>query len=106
MMLSTGKRRTRASRAPRSFNRTEDRVVDPLEYLLVAMNDERLTPMQQLAIAEKLAPYFHPKLKPISAEQAAANFEFLDVEGGQEHEAEAIAAKRESLRRRLFDEFD
>jgi hypothetical protein len=97
-------KRSRTRKSQKAINET--RIVDPLEYLLDAMNDERLTLMQRGAIAKKLAPYFHPKLKPISAEQAAGNFGFLGLEDGQEHKAEAIAAKRESLRRRLFDEFD
>jgi hypothetical protein len=57
-------------------------------------------------IAVKIAPYCHPKLKPIRPEQAAPQFAFIDVENGQEYEDEAIAARRESIRRRLFNEFD
>jgi len=39
----------------------------PLEHLLALMNDSSLPPMKSQAIARRLAPYFHAKLKPISA---------------------------------------
>jgi hypothetical protein len=37
----------------------------PLECLFNLMNDESLSRMPRQAIAERLAPYFHPKLKPM-----------------------------------------
>jgi len=80
--------------------------IDPLVYLLEAMNDERVPQMKRDRIAKKIAPYFHPRLKPMPAEQAAAHFESIDVEDGQEYEDEAIAARRESIRRKLFNAFD
>ena len=39
----------------------------PLEHLLALMNDSSLPPMRSQAIARRLAPYLHAKLKPISA---------------------------------------
>ncbi|NYG48503.1 hypothetical protein GGD67_005988 [Bradyrhizobium sp. IAR9] len=47
---------------------------DPLARLLEFMNDERLPPMTRVKIAAKIAPYFHPKLKPIPASAAPDYF--------------------------------
>ena len=44
-------------------------VIDPLKYLLKWMNDPSLSREQRGAIAKKLLPYFHHKLKPISLEE-------------------------------------
>jgi hypothetical protein len=47
---------------------------DPLELLLALMDDERLPLMARAKIAAKIAPYFHPKLKPIAASAAPGYF--------------------------------
>jgi hypothetical protein len=47
---------------------------DPLALLLEFMNDERLPPMAREKIAAKIAPYFHPKIKPIPASAAPDYF--------------------------------
>ena len=47
---------------------------DPLEFLLELMNDEGLPIMARGKIAAKIAPYFHPKLKPIPANAAPGYF--------------------------------
>ncbi|MDD1518397.1 hypothetical protein DAA51_31095 [Bradyrhizobium sp. WBAH10] len=48
--------------------------LDPLARLLELMNDERLPRMTREKIAAKIAPYFHPKLKPIPASAAPDYF--------------------------------
>jgi hypothetical protein len=45
-------------------------------------------------------------LKRIPAGLAAANFESINVKDAQKNEAEAIAARRARIRRKLFKEFD
>lgn len=47
---------------------------DPLARLLEFMNDERLPPMTRQRIAATIAPYFHPRLKPIPASAAPDYF--------------------------------
>ncbi|MHC4052534.1 hypothetical protein [Bradyrhizobium sp. 25ACV] len=47
---------------------------DPLARLLEFMNDERLPRMTRERIAAKIAPYFHPKMKPIPASAAPDYF--------------------------------
>lgn len=79
---------------------------DPLEYLLDVMNDERVPQMQRGAIAKKIAPYFHPKPKRVSATSAPAILTSGDVEDPTEDEAEMVAARRERMRRKLFRDFD
>jgi hypothetical protein len=79
---------------------------DPLEYLLDMMNDERVSRMQRQAIAKKIAPYFHPKPKPVPPGAAAATFASTVAEHLTEDEVESVAARREPIRRRLFKHFD
>ena len=43
--------------------------IDPLEYLLAQMNDASLSFKQRDAIAKKLLPYFHQRLKPLRPEE-------------------------------------
>jgi hypothetical protein len=60
--------------------------IRPLEYLLAAMNDNGAPMKRRLAIAKKIAPYFHAKLKPISPEELfTENF----IEDGAETEDDA-----------------
>src|SRR5437660_203416 len=54
--------------------RKEIAATDPLALLLEFMNDERLPRMARANIAAKIAPYFHPKLKPIPASVAPDYF--------------------------------
>jgi hypothetical protein len=76
----------------------------PIERLLDLMNDEKLSRMQQLVIAKDLAPYFHPKPKPIPPEQLAYSF-LPDHQTGDEN-AESAAQQRERMRKNLFRRFD
>jgi hypothetical protein len=71
----------------------------PLECLFNLMNDESLPRMQRQAIAKKLAPYFHPKLEPIPAEQ-------FSYDTTEDEDAELAAQERERIRKVLFRRFD
>jgi hypothetical protein len=61
--------------------------------------------MQRQAIAKKIAPYFFdPKPKRVSAMSTPAIFASSDVEDPTEDEA--VALRRERMRRKLFRDFD
>ena len=72
---------------------------DPIEYLFELMNDERLSRMQRVAIAKRIAPYYHPKLKRVPATSAPVISTSSDVEDPTEDEAEMIAERPERIRR-------
>jgi hypothetical protein len=77
-------------------------IEDPLEYLLDLMVDDRLSRMQQGAIAQKLAPYFHPKPKPVPGEYADQIWASLFNEQPRDpDDQERRAAER--VRHRIFD---
>ena len=76
----------------------------PIERLLDLMNDEKLSRMQRGAIAEELAPYFHPKPKPIPQEQLP--YSFLPDDPTNDDDAESAAQQRERVRKNLFRRFD
>jgi len=76
----------------------------PIERLLDLMNDEKLSRMQQLVIAKELAPYFHPKPKPIRQEQLS--YSFLPDDQTGDEDAESAAQQRERVRKNLFRRFD
>ena len=100
---------TKASVAAKSPKRRRSSkraaIEDPLEYLLKVMNDERVPRMQRQAIARKIAPYFHPKLKPVPPQSPAYAFA-TGAENSAADEAERIAAERQRIRNKLFKNFD
>jgi hypothetical protein len=55
------------------FGRRIEVKMTPLEYMFELMNDERLSPMESQTIARTLAPYFHPKLKPLRPKKGEEN---------------------------------
>jgi len=63
------------------------------------MNDESLSRMQRQAIAKRLAPYFHPKLKPVPPGQ-------FSYDTTEDEDAELAAQERERIRKILFRRFD
>ena len=76
-------------RRPRSTYSGKEQVPDgatPLSVMLEAMNDECLPAKERHRIAKKLAPYFHPKLKPASG-PVDMNLIVGDFEGEAESEA-------------------
>ena len=97
------------SRALRAAKRaaaitSEKGEISPIDYLFDLMNDERLSRMQQGAIAKKLAPYFHPKLKQIPPDQLHGRFARNDpTDNG---DAESEAHQRERIRKWIFGRFD
>ena len=75
----------------------------PLEHLLALMNDSSLSPMRRQAIARKLAPYFHPKLKPISAgEGLVTPTSAADEKAAEDEAAEDSGLLREQIRQKIF----
>jgi hypothetical protein len=76
----------------------------PIARLLDLMNDEKLSRMQQLVIAKELARYFHPKPKPIPAEQLP--YSYLPDHQTDDDDAESAAQQRERMRKNLFGRFD
>src|SRR5215469_10105423 len=100
MSLSAGKKTRRrktsvaATPAERHALSNGDEVT-PLECLYNLMNDESLSRMQRQAIAKRLAPYFHPKLKPIPAGQ-------FSYDTTEDEDAELAAQERERIRKILF----
>jgi hypothetical protein len=72
------------------------------------MNDERVPPTQRDAIAKKLAPYFHSKLKPVPVppELFAAASASTITEDPSEEEPGSLAARRDEFRRKFFKGFD
>ena len=77
-----------------------------LGTLLRLMNDETLSRMQQQAIAVKLAPYFHPKLKRLRPGQVPYDYPFRRDEPTDNLDAESDAQQRERIRKRLFERLD
>jgi hypothetical protein len=111
MSLSAGKRsKTRRRRTPVAATPAAKRALSnggeltPLECLLDLMNDESLSRMQQLAIAKKLAPYFHPKLEPVPPGQLS--YSSLPDDPADDEDAELAAEERERIRKNLFRRFD
>ena len=75
----------------------------PLEHLLALMNDSSLPPMRRQAIARKLAPYFHAKLKPISAgEGLVTPTSAADEKAAEDEAAEDSGLLREQIRQKIF----
>ncbi len=70
----------------------------PLGYLFDRMHDETVPHKQRMAIAVKLAPCFHRKLKPVRPAD-------LDDPTEGEH-AISDADQRERIRRKIFGRFD
>jgi hypothetical protein len=106
MSLSAGKRsKTRRRKTSVAATPAERHALSnggeltPLECLYNLMNDESLSRMQRQAIAKRLAPYFHPKLKPIPAGQFSYN-------ATEDEDAELAAQESERLRKILFRRFD
>ena len=76
----------------------------PLGYLFYLMNDETLPDRQRMAIAKKLAPYFHAKLKPVRAGElpyASILNEPTDIE-----DAVSDPDQRKRIRKNIFGRFD
>jgi hypothetical protein len=75
----------------------------PMERLLDLMNGERLSRMQQVAIA-KTSRDFHPKPKPIPQEQLS--YAFLPDDQTDDEAAESAAQQLERVRKNPFRRFD
>ena len=80
--------------------------ITPLDVLLRRMNDESLSRMERQAIAVKIAPYFHPKLKRLRPGQVSYDYPFRRDEPTDNLDAESDAQQRERIRKRLFERFD
>jgi hypothetical protein len=68
------------------------------------MNDKSVPDRQRDAIAEKIAPYFHPKLKRLSARELPDTFipdDSIDTEV-----AVPDADPRKRIRTKIFGRFD
>ena len=70
------------------------------------MNDETLSRMQQQAIAVKLAPYFHPKLKPLGPGQVPYDSPSILDDPTDDLDAASDANQDERIRKRLFGRSD
>ena len=106
MSLSAGKRsKTRRRKTSVEATPVERHALSngdeltPLECLYNLMNDESLSRMQRQAIAKRLAPYFHPKLKPVPPGQ-------FSYDTTEDEDAELAAQERERIRKILFRRFD
>ena len=96
-----------AAKSPKTRRSSKRATIeDPLEHLLKAMNDERVPRMRRQAIARKIAPYFHPKLKPVPPESAAYACASTGSENWADDEAERSAAERQRIRNKRFKVFD
>ena len=75
----------------------------PIDYLFDLMNDETVPDRQRDAIAEKIAPYFHPKLKRLPARELPDTFiaDSIDTEV-----AVPDADRRKRIRTKIFGRFD
>ena len=110
--LSARKRsKSPAGKALRSAKRaagiTSDRgEITPLDVLLRRMNDESLSRMERQAIAVKIAPYFHPKLKRLRPGQVPYDYPFRRDEPTDNLDADSDVQQRERIRKRLFERFD
>ena len=78
----------------------------PIEILFELMNDETLPRMKRQAIAVKIAPYFHPKLKRLRPGQVSYDYPFRRDEPTDNLDVESDAQQRERIRKRLFERFD
>ena len=78
----------------------------PLDYLLRLMNDETLSRMERQAIAVKIAPYFHPKLKRLRPGQVPYDYPFVVDDPTDNLDAASDANQGERIRKRLFERFD
>jgi hypothetical protein len=76
----------------------------PLGYLFDLMNDETVPDRQRDAIAVKLAPYFHAKLKRAPAR--ALPDTVIPNEPTDPEDAGSDADQREGLRKRIFRQLD
>ena len=77
-----------------------------LGTLLRLMNDETLSRMQQQAIAVKLAPYFHPKLKRLRPGQVPYDSPSILDDPTDDLDAASDANQDERIRKRLFGRSD
>ena len=68
------------------------------------MNDKTVSPMERDAIAVKIAPYFHPKLKQPRPGQVPYDDAFILDDETDNLGAESDAHER--IRKRLFERFD
>ena len=78
----------------------------PLDCLLELMNDQTLPRMKRQAIAVKIAPYFHPKLKRLRPGQVPYDYPFRRDEPTDNLDADSDAQQRERIRKRLFERLD
>ena len=99
---------SKASRAARRAAAiTSDRVkTTPRDTLLRLMNDETLSRMEQQAIAVKIAPYFHPKLKRLFPGQVPYDHQFIFDDPTDNLDAASDAQQGERIRKKLFGRFD
>jgi hypothetical protein len=93
--------------ARRAAGITSDRgEITPRDYLLRLMNDETLSRTEQQAIAVKIAPCFHPKLKRLLPEQVPYDYPFIVNDRTDDLDAASDAQQRERIRKNLFERFD
>jgi hypothetical protein len=91
----------------RAAGSTSDRVkITPRDYWLRLMNDETLSRMERQAIAAKIAPYFHPKLKRLLPGQVPYDYPFIVNDPTDDLDAASDAQQRERIRKKLFGRFD
>jgi hypothetical protein len=92
------------SKAPAAITSDTGEII-PLDTLLRLMNDETLSRTEQQAIAIKIAPYFHPKLKRLFPGQVPYDYPFI-LNDPTDDLAAADAQQRERIREKLFKRFD
>ncbi len=97
--MRTGRRSTKRSKRASTTDRWSNSIeVKPLQYLLEALNDDSVPAKLGDAIAKKLLPRFHEKLRPISHEEV---LEAAICEAEAE-EADTAAERRAYIRRVAF----
>ena len=93
----------RAARRAAGFTSDRGEII-PLDYLLRLMNDETLSRMEQQAIAVKIAPYFHPKLKRLLPGQVP--YDYPSILDDPADNLDAASDAHERIRKKLFERFD
>ena len=78
----------------------------PLDCLLELMNDQTLPRMKRQAIAVKIAPYFHPKLKRLRPGQVPYDYPSILDDPTDDLDAASDANQGERIRKGLFGRSD
>ena len=102
----TRRRKTAVGARPAAKAVSEGGERTSIEILFELMNDETLPRMDRQAIAKKLAPYFHPKLKRLRPGQVPYDYPFRRDDSTDNSDAESDVQQRERIRKRLFERFD